>query len=124
MNRPTRNTLWGCVFVLALAGLFSCKARAEQDVKSGNFYLPHCVHFLADTYTGDDWMGDCSGIVAAIVYFGRDLPQEVRFCAPPGSTNGQAVRVIVNYLQARPEILHLDFRALAANALHNAWSCK
>ena len=30
MSRPTRNTLWGCLLVLVLAGLNPCNARAED----------------------------------------------------------------------------------------------
>jgi hypothetical protein len=30
MNRPARNTLCGCLFLLILAGFYSCKARAED----------------------------------------------------------------------------------------------
>ncbi|WP_157088330.1 hypothetical protein [Bradyrhizobium jicamae] len=30
MNRPTRNTLWGCLLVLILAEFYSCDARAQE----------------------------------------------------------------------------------------------
>ncbi len=34
MNRPTRNTLFGCVLCLILAGFYACGAQAQQKQRS------------------------------------------------------------------------------------------
>ncbi|MDR6302680.1 hypothetical protein GGQ85_000356 [Nitrobacter vulgaris] len=124
MNRPTRNTLLGCVLCLVLAGFFACSAKAEEDYGSANFLLPHCHHALSDNSRFDVWDGKCSGIVNAAIYFSKVLPPSIRFCAPDEATNEQVLRVVVNYLDRHPEVLHLDFRALVIKALHEAWPCR
>ena len=123
MNHPAGNTLFRIVLCLVLAGVFSCKARAEQDMRSGNFFIPHCEHYLTDNIQYDVWDGDCSGILSALLYFDRSLTSDVRFCSPKGVTQGQAARVVLSFLRANPARLHEDFRALAVTALHRAWRC-
>jgi hypothetical protein len=122
MNRSFRNTLFGIVLCLILVG--SYKAHAEEDTKSGNFFLPHCEHYLTDGIHYDVWDGDCSGIIGTLLYFDRSLPAEVRFCSPKTVTRGQATRVVISYLNANPARLHENFKALAAIALHQAWPCQ
>ena len=39
-------------------------------------------------------------------------------------TTNQAIAVVVKYIEARPERMHEDFRALALEALTAAWPCK
>lgn len=46
------------------------------------------------------------------------------FCLPENGSLGQYARVIVKYLQANPEELHLDGSLLAINALRQAFPCK
>jgi hypothetical protein len=67
--------------------------------------------------------GMCGGIVSSIFYYGSGLPIDVRFCAPKGANQGQALRIIVKYLLDNPAITNRDFRELAAEALHKAWPC-
>lgn len=46
-------------------------------------------------------------------------------CIPAGEvTVNQQVRVVVAYIDARPNRLHEDFRILALEALKDAWPCK
>jgi hypothetical protein len=124
MSQLNRNRLVGIVGCLVLAGIFSCRARAEQDMKSGNFFIPHCEHYLTDNIHYDVWDGDCSGIISALLFFDRSLTGDIRFCSPKGVTQGQAARVVLSFLQANPARLHHeDFRALAVIPLHRAWPC-
>jgi Rap1a immunity proteins len=46
------------------------------------------------------------------------------FCVPPTATIGQMVRVVVKYIDQRPERLHEQFTVLAYEALKAAWPCK
>ena len=86
--------------------------------------FPHCQHFLSDGRAYDVFDGECGGVVSTLLYFGRHLPASVRHCRPQGVTQEQAVRVVYNYLVAHPELLHQDFRELAAVGLSQAWPCK
>jgi hypothetical protein len=36
----------------------------------------------------------------------------------------QAARVIVRYIEARPQRMHESFVSLVIEALHDAWPCK
>jgi hypothetical protein len=46
------------------------------------------------------------------------------FCVPDRSTVGQAVRVIVAYVDQRPERMHEHFEVLVLEALRRAWPCR
>jgi hypothetical protein len=45
-------------------------------------------------------------------------------CPPDGTTVGHAVRVIVTYIDQRPERMREQFEALALEALQQAWPCR
>jgi hypothetical protein len=124
MNRPTRNTLLGCCLCLVIVSLYSCAARAEKNVSNGNFMLPYCEHYISNNYPYGVWEGECGGIVSALMYFGSSLEPSYKFCPPREANNGQAGRVVVNYMKQHPELLHLNFQGLAATALRTAWPCK
>jgi hypothetical protein len=124
VNRPTRNTLWGCLLVLAVAGLWPCKAKAEQDFDSGNYMLQHCEHYVQQDIKLDVWDGECGGTINTLLFLGSSLPDGFKVCRPKGSTSEQAGKVVVAYFHAHPEKLHQTFRGLAMLALHEAWPCK
>ena len=62
--------------------------------------------------------GRCTGIVKGLLFAAFDV------CKPARTTQGQAVRVVVKYIDDRPERLHENFKTLAAEALQAAWPCK
>jgi hypothetical protein len=51
---------------------------------------------------------------------------DTRLCleVPKKATNQQMARVIVRYVEARPEKMHEAFMLLAFEALHEAWPCR
>ncbi|MGM4999241.1 Rap1a/Tai family immunity protein [Tardiphaga sp. 538_B7_N1_4] len=100
-------------------------AWSQEDTDSGNYLLPHCKHAI-DTgrQSYDAWDGKCNGIVSTIMFYGQNLPQRAQVCFPKGSTLGQAMRIVIRYLETHPENLHLDLRNLAATALHEVWPCR
>src|SRR5438552_3119507 len=112
MNRPTRNTIAGAALCLVLAGFYSCQARAELDVGSGNYMLPHCEHYIVSNYRYDVWDGECGGVISALMFFGSSLNSKYNFCPPKGASNEQGGRVIIAYMKLHPELLHLNFRGL------------
>jgi hypothetical protein len=81
--------------------------------------------------------GFCAGTLSGIAYTGgalelrnfvRPLDDDVRrwLCvnAPATAPVGKLVRVVIAYIEARPERMHEDFRNLALDALREAWPCK
>lgn len=47
-----------------------------------------------------------------------------KVCAPGAVTKGQALKVVVQYIDQRPARMHEDFMKLAVEALQAAWPCK
>lgn len=119
MNRPTRNTLFGCVLCLVLAGFWSCAAKA-QDGQSANHVMAGCRNYLAARFSVDTALpiGVCIGEVTAIA----DISPKV--CPPSKSTNDQAIRIVVLYIDQHPDRMHLPFSLLAEEGLVRAWRCK
>jgi hypothetical protein len=66
----------------------------------------------------------CQGFVEAIVLLGRRLNEPHRFCTPDGVTVGQAISVLLKFLNKNPEQLHHGGELLAITAFEAAWPCK
>jgi hypothetical protein len=103
----------------ALMALSVTAARAaERD--SANYWLPHCKNIIAASVpaTSDFYsIGECRGIIEGIAFAScADIPDAV--------TAGQMVRVVVRYIEARPQRMHQFFVVLAREALIDAWPCK
>jgi Rap1a immunity proteins len=107
-------------YAVAILLALTMPAGAE-DIASANYMLPACKSFANDenARTHSDAMkkGRCVGVVEGLGY-------TENFCQPKGSTVGQAVAVVVKYIEARPERMHEDFGLLALEALTAAWPCK
>jgi hypothetical protein len=108
--------------ILLLCLTVPVSARAD-DSNSGNAMLPHCLAFLRNDVS-DPIAWVCGGTISTTAFFGRSLPNEVRFCRPANVTNDQLARIVVRYLENRPEQLHEPLALLAAKALREAWPCK
>jgi hypothetical protein len=114
------NKMRYAVAILLLA--LMVPARAE-DQGSANFMLPGCKGYLSQnmsTYVDAIRIGLCSGFINGLLYGvgGKEI------CQPKGATYGQAVAVVVKYIEARPERMHEEFGWLALEALTAAWPCK
>ena len=93
---------------------------------TGNEVLPWCKQNVLSAKTlveAYQW-GQCSGLVEALVGVGDALNSQLRFCPPRGSTQGQAVDIVVQYLEKFPATRHLEFVVLALVALQDAWPCR
>jgi Rap1a immunity proteins len=67
----------------------------------------------------------CSGIVHGLAGISEYLtPLEWQSCIPSTSTARQMARVVISYIEARPQRMHEDFRRLTLEAFHHAWPCK
>src|SRR5262245_18470298 len=92
-------------------GMFSgCKAFVEGRATSSKLYAEGNF---------------CSGAVHALAGVGEYLsPPEWQSCIPANSTGVQLARVVINYIEARPQRMHEDFILLTLAAFHYAWLCK
>jgi Rap1a immunity proteins len=110
--------------LLLLATCFASPTAAAED--SANYFLEPCRAATTDNapLSGTTFLqGVCMGQVVGIAYTAYALPAKLRSCWPKGTTHGQAVRVVVAYLDARPARLHENFLDLTVEALHAAWPC-
>jgi hypothetical protein len=116
MFRPQfRLGLRGIVVVAALMLNGGNGLAAEVDPHSANFIMPGCREDLAGK---SNWsVGLCDGLIAGLIYANRNI------CEPDGVTHRQEVRVVAQYIDARPARMHEDFRTLALEALKAAWPC-
>jgi hypothetical protein len=89
-----------------------------ENIDSANFIMPGCRDNQPADNSGYFKSGICYGKVSALAYMQKES------CFPRGVTDGQKVRVIVAYIDARPSRLHEDFRILALEAMKAAWPCK
>jgi len=110
------------VVAILLALTMPVSAQETSVQRSASEMLSGCKGFLDDNITGVSmfYKGRCVGFLAGLVYGvgGED------FCLPKGATTGQAVAVVVKYIEARPERMHESFGRLALEALAAAWPCK
>src|SRR5262245_9821248 len=113
------------VLGIAMGLVMGMSALAQEDTQSANYMLRYCQAFLNDQGTLTYRLGQCVGIVDGIYFLARRLPLEDRGCPPNDWIPlGQLVRVVVAYIEARPQRMHENFKELAVEAIHNAWPCK
>ena len=114
------------VVLLMTAALFTAAARfgtqaaaATARMFTADFYLSGCKDFVAGR--SNFCAGRCVGAVEVLDALNLDTKL---FCPPDNVDNLQRVRIIVSYIDARPERKNEDFRLLANEALAKAWPCK
>lgn len=129
----------------AVFGMATTAQAVTPDTASANYQLPYCklMFNMLSSYSRDpvpsDQMfqaGYCFGQVSGLSMFARsvkllqdeeqsvtlrrfacaDIPREV----PPE----QRVRVVIAYIEARPERMHERFEFLALEALRMTWPCR
>ena len=86
--------------------------------------LPHCKFALTDHAERSFLAGMCVGSIRAIARLAA-TPRASVLCAalPDSVTPEQMVRVVVRYIEARPQRMHEAFFVLAIEALLDAWPC-
>lgn len=106
-----------------LLGLFGSTAHAAPPAVarafSANFYLPGCKDFIAGK--SNFYAGRCVGAIEVLDALNLDTKL---FCPPEANDNLQRVRVIIAYIEARPERMNEDFRLMANEAMAKAWPCR
>ena len=113
---------------IVLASLNVAQAQPATDDTSANSVFLGCKAFAEGQATRDLQLlqlgNVCAGVVHGLAYVGKILPTEIQSCAPPTSDARQLARVVVRYIEARPQRMHEDFRNLTLEAFRNAWPCK
>ena len=110
----------------ALIALTVTAASAtEQDTNSANYMLPGCrvsAGLVAFTAANAYIAGLCLGSVLGIADM-LSLPPSCPMCIkiPEGVTQGQAVMVVLKYIEAQPQNMQERFTRLAAQALLRTW---
>jgi hypothetical protein len=125
-----RNAIAALVLALLAAALLAQNADAQKhpDIRSANFMVPACQRFLASfprstpSETFDE--GVCAGVMRGLYGVTELLLPQIKSCPPNGVTSEQMVRVVVSYIERRPERMHENFVSLAIEAVHQAWPCK
>jgi hypothetical protein len=104
-------------------------ASAQEDFKSANVVLPGCKIYI-DLLEGRDpkltmpiaiAAGYCAAVLDVLV---SSSALDPAMCLNPNIENGQAIRVFVRYIEARPQRMHERFLVLAREALRDAWPCR
>lgn len=102
---------------------FAGQASATTDYSSGNHMLPMCRMGIDSDGQLNVWVGQCGGAIAALAYMAPAFEAAERFCPPKGYSVLQARRIVVRYMEQRPEDLHLNYLVLALRAMQKAWPC-
>jgi hypothetical protein len=102
--------------------LASNQTFAQSNPSSGNSMYEGCRDASSRNSSQRSPIdaGFCFGTVRTTIYFlGSD-----KFCPPEGGNTLQGVRVLVQYMENRPQDLHLPLAELAERAFTQAWPCK
>jgi hypothetical protein len=127
MPYPGYQPTAALVIWLLAAALLPSIADAQADRKSANFMMPGCQQLLKPPKDPDpvDFVrsGHCAGLIEGLTYAAYASGGS-ETCRPPSIvTDAQLVRVVLAYIEHRPQRMHEDFRKLALEALHEAWPC-
>jgi hypothetical protein len=114
----------------ALALSVMMAGAAEVDTESANYVLPGCKALLAITEgrkTLDTsrvlGAGYCMGVLKTLpeIYFERD---KCSMQFPEVFSVQHMTLIVVGYIEAHSERMHMPFLMLAEDALRDAWPCR
>jgi Rap1a immunity proteins len=101
--------------------LTSGAVGAEENPYTANDLLQDCKASLLEGvavprpfYSNS---GLCMGLVAGVHYI------DAKSCAPDNATNNQLMRVVLAYIEVRPQRMNEEFMKLVVEALRSAWPC-
>src|SRR5262245_15951963 len=122
--RLMRATVWAALIVSAS----EAAAQLPAGDTSANAIFRGCKAFVEGRATDAQLYGlgnFCAGIVIGLASVGQDLSRpEWQSCTPATTNAQQLARVVIDFMEARPERMHEDFKRLTLEAFHDAWSCK
>ena len=117
-----RSIICSALMALTIMMVGAAPVRAAAPI-TGNDIYPGCVllvHPPASPPPAGDILvqGYCAGAVSAVALTSPYV------CPPSGWITGQAVAVVLRFLDMHPERRNESFFALALEALGRAWPCK
>lgn len=121
-------------WVLITLTLFSMPGTITAS--DGNRLLSSCENFLSEArdvgediiFRSDYDSGFCFGSMLMLqslgnIQFQGDKSPALYICAPPGVRTSQYARIVVDYLQRNPQLLHESGASLAFTAVFQAFKC-
>jgi hypothetical protein len=94
----------------------ACKLYLSVIDRHGTVKQPEIPHLMD--------AGECLGAVYAMLTVSHTLAEPLKFCPPVDFEPEQGVRVVVTYIENRPERGREDFTMLALEALRSKWPCR
>lgn len=122
--------------VVGLAATLIAGNANSENYNDGNFLLEKCTATLRvidgrKISSSDDQlgMGQCIGLVEGVrntlIYVNNEFSPDVKICWPEkGISNGQAIRILVKYLNDHPANLNMEQTFLTIVAFKDAYPCK
>jgi Ssp1 endopeptidase immunity protein Rap1a len=111
-----------CLALAALIGVAgSAAAQSAGGIIATGSVLAGCRALVENAPTGDMMqVGACAGAVSAVLDVSRSLR---RVCPPPGGGVLDAARIVIMFVDERPERKADQFGPLALMALGDRWPC-
>jgi hypothetical protein len=111
---------------LLLTILLLSFGQAQASFQSGSMLLENCETHINKTSPtrSHACFGYIEGIADVHTTFSSWKEIDKRWCTPDKINSKQLVRIVVKYLQERPEALHHAAGSLVANALNDAFPCE
>ena len=99
--------------------LASGTVQAAEKSYTAKDLLQDCKDSLREraAFPRPFYSGLCMGLVAGVHYV------DAKSCAPEDATNSQLMRVVLAYIEVRPQRMNEEFMKLVVEALRNAWPC-
>jgi len=112
-----------CLMLVVRVPEANSQLDRQASARSARAVMVGCETLLAgkDFESNDYWRSGCGSEVLEVWNTGGSLKM---ICSPHGVTLIEAVRVVVDFISARPERMDERFSTLALEALHNTWPCK
>jgi hypothetical protein len=121
-----KTSIAACAIGLILCQTVSAYAPPQPppSLRTANAVMRGCRAALDPHDTSNPYrQGLCDGLILATLYWAYQISSP-SFCLPAGVNTKQIERVVVKYIDDRPERQNENFTDLAAEALRAAWPCQ
>jgi hypothetical protein len=111
-----------CLFLLASSAALAESAFPSNSILEGCRTVSRGVAGRGEV-NNMQW-GACAGILHTLMVTSSHLQTNMRSCVPGEATIQQAAKVLVKYLDDRPETLHEPAVIAVIESFRAAWPCK